>query len=95
MCGQRTMGSNWVKQDRLSPAIVVVARTLGWTSSELAQAAGIHKDTICNLETVRYDPSPEIWEISWMPLKAAGVQIVEKRGGGPGMRLGNVIVVVN
>ena len=60
---------------------------LNWTVRDLAEAAGLHRNTITNLEIGRYAGDPETLEIIEQVLKKAGVEFIEENGGGPGVRL--------
>jgi transcriptional regulator with XRE-family HTH domain len=62
---------------------------LGWTVRDLAEAAGLHRNTITNLEVGRYAGDAQTLSIIEKVLKRAGVDFIDENGGGPGVRLRN------
>ncbi len=60
---------------------------LNWSLADLAQASGVHRNTISNFETGRYDMQPDKLALVRAALEAAGVEFIAKNGGGPGVRL--------
>ena len=60
---------------------------LEWTVRDLAEATGLHRNTITNLEVGRYGGDPETLEIIEKTLIAAGIQFIDENGGGAGVRL--------
>ena len=65
-----------------------MARTaLNWTVRDLAEAAGLHRNTVTNLEIGRYAGDPETLAIIEQVLMKAGIYFIEENGGGPGVRL--------
>ena len=60
---------------------------LNWTVRELAEAAGLHRNTITNLEVGRYAGDPETLAVIERVLTQAGVDFIDENGGGPGVRL--------
>jgi transcriptional regulator with XRE-family HTH domain len=60
---------------------------LGWTVRDLADATGLHRNTITNLEVGRYAGDPETLSNIKSVLEAAGVDFIDENGGGPGVRL--------
>jgi transcriptional regulator with XRE-family HTH domain len=60
---------------------------IGWTVRDLASAAGLHRNTITNIEIGRYAGDPETLEIIERVLRSAGVEFIDENGGGPGVRL--------
>ncbi|WP_238243327.1 helix-turn-helix domain-containing protein [Methylobacterium iners] len=60
---------------------------LNWSLAELAQAAGVHRNTISNFETGRFAGDPEKLAAVQHALEAAGVIFIEQNGEGPGVRL--------
>jgi transcriptional regulator with XRE-family HTH domain len=60
---------------------------LNWTVRDLAQATGLHRNTITNIEVKRYAGDPETLALIEAVLRAAGVQFIDENGGGPGVRL--------
>ncbi len=60
---------------------------LDWTVRDLAEATGLHRNTINNIEVGRYAGDPKTLELIEQALKAAGVVFIAENGGGPGVRL--------
>jgi transcriptional regulator with XRE-family HTH domain len=60
---------------------------LNWTVRHLAEATGLHRNTITNIEVGRYAGDRETLSKIRTVLEAAGVQFIEENGGGPGVRL--------
>jgi transcriptional regulator with XRE-family HTH domain len=72
----------------VTSAQVRMARAaLGWTVRDLADATGLHRNTITNLEVGRYAGDPETLSNIKSVLEAAGVEFIDENGGGPGVRL--------
>ena len=72
----------------VTSAQVRMARAaLNWTVRDLAKAAGVHRNTVNNVEVGRYAGDPDTLEKIEKALAAAGVQFIEENGGGPGVRL--------
>jgi DNA-binding XRE family transcriptional regulator len=60
---------------------------LNWTVRDLAEATGLHRNTITNIEVGRYAGDPETLSKIKSVLRAAGVEFIDENGGGPGVRL--------
>jgi transcriptional regulator with XRE-family HTH domain len=60
---------------------------LNWTVRDLAEASGLHRNTISNIEVGRYFGDPETLARIEKVLARAGVEFIEENGGGPGVRL--------
>ena len=60
---------------------------LNWTVRDLADASGLHRNTISNLEVGRYAGDAQTLKILEEILTKAGVEFIEENGGGPGVRL--------
>ncbi len=61
----------------MTPAQVRMARAaVNWSLDQLAQAAGVHRNTIHNFETGRYSGSPEKLRAVRQALQAAGVEFI-------------------
>jgi hypothetical protein len=53
----------------------------------LAEAAGLHRNTITNIEVGRYAGDQKTLETIEVVLRRAGVEFIDENGGGPGVRL--------
>ena len=72
----------------VTSAQVRMARAaLGWTVRDLAEATGLHRNTINNIEVGRYAGDRKTLEIIEQKLRAAGVEFIAENGGGAGVRL--------
>jgi DNA-binding XRE family transcriptional regulator len=72
----------------VTSAQVRMARAaLNWTVRDLAEAAGLHRNTITNIEVGRYLGDPVTLETIETALRRAGVEFIDENGGGPGVRL--------
>jgi transcriptional regulator with XRE-family HTH domain len=72
----------------VKPAQVRMARAaLNWSLADLAEAAGVHRNTISNFETGRFGGSEQVLTAIRRALESAGVIFVEENGDGPGVRL--------
>ncbi|MCE8507834.1 helix-turn-helix transcriptional regulator [Ruegeria pomeroyi] len=60
---------------------------LNWTVRDLAKRAGIHRNTVTNIETERYGGSADAIAAIRSALEAAGVEFIPENGGGAGVRL--------
>jgi DNA-binding XRE family transcriptional regulator len=60
---------------------------LNWTVRQLAEAAGVHRNTVTNIEVGRYAGDPETISKIERVLVRAGVEFIDENGGGPGVRL--------
>lgn len=60
---------------------------LNWTVRMLAEKAGVHRNTITNIETGKYNSDAGTLDAIRKAFEAAGVEFIEKNGGGPGVRL--------
>ena len=58
---------------------------LNWTVRDLAEKAGVHRNTITNIETGRYAGDPETLSAIQRALEKAGVEFTN--GKRPGVRL--------
>jgi len=69
-------------------AQVKMARAaLNWTVRDLATAAGLHRNTITNIETGRYEGDAVTLDTIETVLRRAGIDFIDENGGGPGVRL--------
>ncbi len=72
----------------VTSAQVRMARAaLNWTVRELAEATGLHRNTITNIEVGRYAGDPISISLIETVLRRAGVEFISENGGGPGVRL--------
>jgi DNA-binding XRE family transcriptional regulator len=72
----------------VTKAQVKMARAaLDWTVRDLAVAAGLHRNTINNIEVGRYQGDEATLQKIEKILVAAGVEFIAENGGGPGVRL--------
>jgi DNA-binding XRE family transcriptional regulator len=60
---------------------------LGWTVRDLADATGLHRNTITNIEVGRYSGEPETLNLIESVLTREGIVFIEENGGGVGVRL--------
>jgi transcriptional regulator with XRE-family HTH domain len=60
---------------------------LNWTVRDLAEATGLHRNTITNIETGKYFGDEVSLATIETVLKGAGVEFIDENGGGPGIRL--------
>jgi transcriptional regulator with XRE-family HTH domain len=72
----------------VTSAQVKMARAaLNWTVRDLAEATGLHRNTINNVEVGRYAGDPATLQKLEKVFVAAGVEFIDENGGGPGVRL--------
>ena len=72
----------------VTSAQVRMARAaLNWTVRDLADATGLHRNTVTNLEIGRYAGDPQTLVTIEQVLLRAGVEFIDENGGGPGVRL--------
>jgi transcriptional regulator with XRE-family HTH domain len=60
---------------------------LNWTVRNLAEATGLHRNTITNIEVGRYAGDQKTLEIIEAVLRRAGVEFIDENGGGAGVRM--------
>ena len=60
---------------------------LNWTVRDLADATGLHRNTITNIEVGRYAGDPATLVLIRKTLFEAGVEFIDENGGGAGVRL--------
>lgn len=60
---------------------------LNWSLTDLANAAGVHRNTISNFETGKYAGSEQALDAIRAALESAGVEFIPENGGGAGVRL--------
>ena len=60
---------------------------LNWTVRDLAEATGLHRNTISNIEIGRYGGDFTTLTVIESVLKRAGIEFIQENGGGPGIRL--------
>ena len=72
----------------MTSAQVRMARAaLNWTVRDLAEATGLHRNTITNIEVGRYLGDPATLSLIRTVLTKAGVEFIDENGGGAGVRL--------
>jgi transcriptional regulator with XRE-family HTH domain len=60
---------------------------LNWSLERLAEASGVHRNTISNFETRKYDGEPDKLAAVKRTLESAGVIFIEENGEAAGIRL--------
>lgn len=60
---------------------------LGWTQTQLSEAASVARQTVVDFERGARTPYPNNLAAIRTALEAAGVEFIEENGGGPGVRL--------
>lgn len=71
----------------VTSAQIRAARALvNWTVRDLADKAGVHRNTVTRAETDATGPGHATAAIR-AALEAAGVEFIVENGGGPGVRL--------
>jgi transcriptional regulator with XRE-family HTH domain len=60
---------------------------LNWTVRDLAEATGLHRNTVTNIEVGRYAGDSETLSKIRKVFEASGVEFIDENGGGPGVRL--------
>jgi DNA-binding XRE family transcriptional regulator len=60
---------------------------LNWTVRDLAEATGLHRNTITNIEVGRYAGDPDTLALIKSVFTRAGVEFIDENGGGAGVRL--------
>jgi DNA-binding XRE family transcriptional regulator len=60
---------------------------LGWTVRDLAEMAGLHRNTITNIEVERYGGDQATLDRIVKVLTKAGIEFIDENGGGEGVRL--------
>jgi DNA-binding XRE family transcriptional regulator len=72
----------------VTSAQVRMARAaLSWTVRDLADATGLHRNTITNIEVGRYSGEPETLNLIESVLTREGIVFIDENGGGVGVRL--------
>ena len=72
----------------MTSAQVRMARAaLTWTVRDLAEATGLHRNTITNIEVGRYAGDPASLKVIKDVFVREGVQFIDENGGGAGVRL--------
>jgi DNA-binding XRE family transcriptional regulator len=70
-----------------SAQIRMARAALNWTVRDLAQATGLHRNTITNIEVGRYAGDPATLVLIKSVFIREGVDFIEENGGGAGVRL--------
>ena len=72
----------------VTKAQVKMARAaLDWTVRDLADATGLHRNTINNIEVGRFAGDEATLQKIEKVFLAAGIEFINENGGGPGVRL--------
>jgi transcriptional regulator with XRE-family HTH domain len=78
---------NSTKTVPMTNAQIRMARAaLNWTVRDLAEATGLHRNTITNIEIGRYAGDQKSLGRIATVLRKAGVDFIDENGGGPGVR---------
>ncbi len=75
-----------MKMPVTSAQVRMARAALNWTVRDLAEAAGLHRNTITNIEVGRYAGDPETLSTIEAVLKRAGIEFIDENGGGVGVR---------
>jgi len=59
---------------------------LNWTVRDLAEAAKLHRNTITNIETGRYEGDTATLVAIEAVLRRAGIEFIDENGTGEGVR---------
>lgn len=70
-----------------SAQIRMARAALGWTVRELAEATGLHRNTVSNIEVGRYAGDTTTLKTIEGVLRRAGVEFIDENGGGVGVRI--------
>lgn len=60
---------------------------LNWTVRDLAEATGLHRNTITNIEVGRYAGDPESLKLIRNVFVREGIEFIDGNGAGAGVRL--------
>ena len=60
---------------------------LGWTVRDLAEATGLHRNTVNNIEVGRFAGDVATLAAIEKAMRHAGVEFIDANGGGEGVRL--------
>ena len=60
---------------------------LNWTVRDLAEATGLHRNTISNIEIGRYGGDASTLSVIEKTFVRLGVEFIDENGGGAGVRL--------
>ena len=60
---------------------------LGWTVRDLAEATGLHRNTVNNIEVGRFAGDAATLAAIEKAMRHAGVEFIDANGGGEGVRL--------
>ncbi len=60
---------------------------LNWSLQTLAEASGVHRNTISNFETGKYAGDPSTVDAIRAAIEQAGIELIPENGGGAGVRL--------
>jgi transcriptional regulator with XRE-family HTH domain len=72
----------------LTSAQLRAARGLvNWTTRDLAEKTGVHRNTISAFESGKSEPNSATIQVIARALESAGVEFIAENGGGAGVRL--------
>jgi transcriptional regulator with XRE-family HTH domain len=76
------------KEPSMQPEQLRAARAvLNWSLERLAEASGVHRNTLSNFETRKYDGDPEKLAAVQRALEAAGIIFIEENSQAAGVRM--------
>ena len=73
--------------DMTSAQLRAARGLVNWTVRELAERAGVHRNTISAFEGQSTEPNPATLSVIRSALESAGVEFIAENGGGAGVRL--------
>jgi transcriptional regulator with XRE-family HTH domain len=80
-------GAQYQRAEKVTSAQIRAARALlNWSVRDLAEKAGVHRNTITRAESDRAAPGYAAATIR-ATIEKAGVEFIDPNGGGPGVRL--------
>src|SRR5262245_19283371 len=92
VCDNSTCDNSITKMAVTSAQVRMARAALNWTVRDLAEATGLHRNTITNIEVGRYAGDATTLALIESVLRRAGVEFITENGGGPGVRLRKPII---